>query len=118
MGKVVIRSPIFQLLTSVYEVYEGDEDKIPIGRAEVLKGFIKKLVIKAGATEKFRGEILNKLVRAICEEADKYNSNLSIRLAEPTIRIGRFFERFGFRKTDEGIYKRTAGSSIPPSVHY
>jgi hypothetical protein len=115
----MIRRPVYQLITQVYEVFENDKSESPIGKACVVDGLIESLMIKKNVSESFYGQILSRILRAISEDADKYNSNLSIKVAEPnSVRLKRFLERYGFRETAEGIYKRIAGSSIPPSVIY
>lgn len=114
----MIRRPLFQLLTQKYEVYEGEDSEVPVGKAIVTDGLIQSLMLKTGAPEGFLGQILNRLVRSICEDADRYNSNLSIKVAESDDRLTRFLERFGFRRTAPDIFKRTSGSSLPPSVLY
>lgn len=116
----MIRRPLFQLLTQKYEVFESQDTDEPVGKAIVTNGLIESLMFKTDADETFLGNILNRLVRSICEDADKYNSNLSIKVAAPpeAVRLTRFLERFGFRKTAPDIYKRTSGSSLPPTVIY
>jgi hypothetical protein len=116
----MIRHPLFQLITQKYEVFESDDPKeAPVGKASVVNGLIESLMIQQDAGEDFYGEIFNKLLRAIIEDADHHNSNLSIRVAEAgAVRLKRFLERYGFRETHEGIYKRNSGSSVPPSVLY
>jgi hypothetical protein len=115
----MIRHPLFQLITQKYEVFENKESEAPVGKAVVTNGLIESLMIKKEASETFYGQILNKLLRSILEDADHHNSNLSIKVAEPdAMRLKRFLERYGFRETHEGIYKRTSGSSLPPSVVY
>lgn len=115
----MIRHPVFQLITQKYEVFESDDDKPPVGKASVTNGLIESLLIQKDAPETFYGQILNGLLRSICEDADHHGSNLSIKVAEPNaVRLKRFLERFSFRQTHEGIYKRTSGSFIPPSVVY
>lgn len=116
---MAVRHPLFQLITQKYEVFESDKDEAPVGKASVTNGLIESLLVQKDAPETFYGQILNKLLRSILEDADKHNSNLSIRVAEPdAVRLKRFLERYGFRQTHEGIYKRTAGSSLPSSVLY
>lgn len=114
------RHPMFQLITAKYEVFEDDSDDAPpVGKATVVNGLIESLMVKNDAPEAFYGQILNKILRAILEDADHHNSNISIKVAEAgAVRLKRFLERYGFRQTHEGIYKRTSGSSIPPSVLY
>lgn len=115
----MIRQPEFQLITAKYEVFEDDKSNTPVGKASVSDGLIESLMIKQDAPETFRGQILNRLLRTIAEDADKHNSNLSIKVAEPNaVRLKRFFERYGFRETKEGIYKRTSGAALPTSVIY
>jgi hypothetical protein len=115
----MIRKPVFQLITAHYEVFESDDDDAPVGKATIVNGLIESLMIKKGAPEMFYGQILNKLIRSMLEDADRHNSNVSIKVAEPdAVRLKRFLERYGFRQTHEGIYKRTSGSSLPPSVVY
>ena len=115
----MIRHPIFQLITAKYEVFENDDDDAPVGKAAVVNGLIESLMIKKDAPETFYGQILNKLLRSILEDADRHNSNISIKVAQPdAIRLKRFLERYGFRQTHVGIYKRTSGSSLPSSVIY
>jgi hypothetical protein len=115
----MLRRPVFQLLTQKYEVFEDDESEVPVGKAIVTDGLIESLMLQPEAPEAFLGQVLNRLIRSICEDADRYNSNLSIRIAKPdAIRLMRFLERFGFRRTHPDIYKRTSGSSLPPSVMY
>lgn len=116
---MAIRHPLFQLITQNYEVFEGKDDEAPVGKAIVVNGLIESLMIQKDAPEVFYGQIMNKLLRSILEDADHHSSNLSIKVAEPdAIRLKRFLERYGFRQTHEGVYKRTSGSSIPPSVLY
>ncbi len=112
----MIRRPLFQLLTQKYEVFEEQDSDVPIGKAIVTDGLIQSLMLQKGAPENFLGQILNRLIRSICEDADRYNSNLAIKVAQPEVRLTRFLERFGFRRTAPDIYKRTTGNSIPPSV--
>lgn len=115
----MIRRPEFQLLTQKYEVFEDQQSEIPVGKAIVTDGLIQSLMLKTGAPEHYIGQILNRLVRSICEDADQNNSNLSIKVASPdAIRLTRFLERFGFLRTAPDIYKRTSGNSLPPSVIY
>jgi hypothetical protein len=114
----VIRHPLFQLLTAKYEVFEDEDSDVPIGKAMVTNGFIQSLMLKEGAPESFHGQILNRLFRSICQDADRNNSNLSIKVAENSTRLKRFLERFNFRQNLEGIYKRVAGAMLPPSVLY
>ena len=115
----MIRQSLFQLVTANYEVFEDAESNAPVGKASVTNGMIESLMIKQDAPEIFYGQILNKILRAILEDADHHNSNLSIKVAEPeAVRLKRFFERYGFRQSHEGIFKRTSGSAIPPSVMY
>jgi len=113
----MIRHPLFQLITQTYEVFESEDSNAPVGKASVVDGLIESFMVKNGAPETFYGQILNRLLRAIIEDADHYNSNLSIKVADPdSVRLKRFFERYGFRQAHDGIYKRTSGSSIPPTV--
>jgi hypothetical protein len=115
----MIREPTFQLLTQKYEVFEDQESEAPVGKALVTNGLIESLMLKPEAPEAYLGQILNRLFRSICEDADRYNSNLSIKIAKPdSQRLTRFLERYGFRRTAPDIYKRTTGSSLPPSVVY
>ena len=115
----MLRHPVFQLITAKYEVFENDDDDTPVGKATVVNGLIESLMIKKEAPESFYGQILNKLLRAILEDADHHNSNISIKVAEPdAVRLKRFLERYGFRQTHPGIFKRTSGSSLPSSVIY
>jgi len=114
----MIRRPVFQLLTATYQIFESEDSEVPVGKAMVTDGLIQSLMLKTDAPEHFLGQILNRLVRSICEDADRYNSNLSIKVAEVDDRLTRFLERFGFRRTAPDIYKRTSGSSLPPSVIY
>lgn len=116
----MIRHPLYQLITQKYEVFESDDPKEhPVGKASVVNGLIESLMIQQNAPENFYGQILNKLLRAILEDADHHNSNVSIKIAEPdAIRLKRFLERYGFRETHEAIYKRSAGAAMPPSVLY
>jgi hypothetical protein len=115
----MIRQPLFQLIDAYYEVFENEDSQSPVGKATVTKGLIELLQIKSDTPEAFQGQILNKLLRCIVTDADHHNSNLSIKIADPSsIRLTRFLERFGFRKTHEDIFKRTAGSVLPPSVQY
>ncbi len=116
---MAIRHNLFQLVTQKYEVFESEDSEAPIGKASVVNGLIESLMIKNGAPESFYGQILNRLLRAIVGDADHHNSNLSIKVAAPdATRLKRFLERYGFRESHEGVYKRTSGSSIPPSVIY
>jgi hypothetical protein len=113
----MIRHPLYQLITQKYEVFEDKDSNAPVGKASVVNGLIESLMIQKNAPEAFYGQILNKLLRSILEDADHHNSNLSIKIAEPdAVRMKRFLERYGFRQTNEGIYKRTSG--LPPSVVY
>jgi hypothetical protein len=115
----MIRRPLFQLLSQKYEVFEGENDPAPVGKASVTDGLIDSLMVKDDAPELFRGQIFNRLLRSIIEDANRHNSNLSIKVADPNaIRLKRFLERYGFRESKTGIFKRTAGSFIPPSVLY
>lgn len=114
----MIRHPIFQLLTAKYEVFESQESDVPVGKAIVTNGVIESLMLKEHAPESYIGQVLNRLIRSICEDADKHNSNLSIKVATGTTRLTRFLERFGFLRTAPDIYKRTSGNSLPPSVIY
>ncbi len=115
----MIRHPLFQLLTQKYEVFEGEKSPAPVGKASVTNGFIESLMIQQDAPETFRGQILNRLIRSIAEDADMHNSNLSIKVAdEKAVRLKRFLERYGFRESKTGIFKRTSGSSLPPTVLY
>jgi hypothetical protein len=114
----MIRHPLFQLLTQKYEVFEGEDSDVPIGKAVVTDGLIQSLMLKQGATETYHGQILNRLFRSVCQDADRYNSNLSIKVAENSTRLQRFLERFNFRQNPDGIYKRVSGAMLPPSVIY
>lgn len=115
----MIRQTLFQLVDASYEVFLDEQSQSPVGKAIVTQGLIEILQIKSGVPESFHGQIFNKLLRAIVTDANHHNSNLSIRVASPvSIRLIRFLERFGFRRTDEDIFKRTAGSVLPPSVQF
>jgi|ERR1044071_4228451 hypothetical protein len=116
---MAIRQPLYQLLTQKYEVFESEDSNEPVGKASVSDGFIESLLIRSDAPEIFYGQIFNRLLRSILEDADLHNSNLSIKVADPkAVRLKRFLERYGFREHYVGIYKRTAGASLPPSVLY
>lgn len=115
----MIRHPLYQLVTAKYEVFDNPESEEPVGKATVTDGLIQSLLIKQGASEAFYGQILNRLLRSILEDADHHNSNLSIKIAAAdSTRMKRFLERYGFRQTHPGIFKRTSGSSLPPSIVY
>ena len=115
----MIRKPEFQLLTQKYEVFEDQETDVPIGKAIVTNGVIESLMLQPEAPEAYIGQVLNRIIRSVCEDADRYNSNLAIKIAKPdSQRLTRFLERYGFRRTAPDIYKRTTGSSLPPSVVY
>jgi hypothetical protein len=115
----MIRRPFYQLITAKYEVFETEESDAPVGKASVSDGFIESLLVQKGAPERYRGQILNRLMRAILEDADLHNSNVSIKVAAPdALRLKRFLERYGFRETHESVFKRNAGASLPPSVIY
>ncbi len=116
---MAVRHQNFKLLSQKYEVFESDDSDAPIGKASVTDGLIESLMVENGALETFYGQILNRLLRAILEDADHYNSNLSIKVAAPdAVRLKRFLERYGFRETHLGVYKRTSGSSLPTTVIY
>ncbi len=113
----MIRKPQYQLITQKYECFESNDSDDPIGKASVSDGLIESLLIRSDASEAFHGQILNRLLRSILEDADQYNSNVSIKVADPnSVRLKRFLERYGFREHFVGIFKRTSGSSIPASV--
>lgn len=113
----MIRQPLFQLITQKYEVFEEPKSDAPVGKASVTEGLIESLLIQSDASETYKGQILNRLLRAILEDADRFNSNLSIKVADnESVRLKRFLERFGFRENLPSIFKRTSGSSIPPTV--
>lgn len=115
----MIRKPAFQPITAQYEVFEDQDSEAPVGKASVTEGFIESLLIRSDAGETYRGQILGRLLRAILEDADRDNSNVSIKIAAiESVRMKRFLERFGFCETPSGVYKRLAGSSLPPSVLY
>lgn len=100
-------------------MFENEQADRPVGVAAVENGIITKIEASDAATEDYKGEILNKLLGSITYDADVCNSNLSIQIpATETSRWPRFLERYGFRRTHPGIYKRLAGSVRPPSVVY
>jgi hypothetical protein len=115
---MTIRQPVFELLNAEYEVYDGPEDDNLVGHAIVEAGTIQKLYVRADASEDYRGQILTSLMASIIGEADRINSNLSIRAAKPTMKFSRFLERHGFQCVGGDVFKRVAGSVRPPSVIY
>jgi hypothetical protein len=113
----MIRTPLFQLITQKYEVFEDPKSEAPVGKASVTEGLIESLLIRSDAPEIYKGQILNRLLRAILEDADRFNSNLSIKVADDeSVRLKRFLERYGFKENPPSVFKRPTGSSIPPSV--
>lgn len=115
----MIRQPLFQPITQKYEVFEELDSDAPVGKASVDEGFIESLMVRNDVSETYHGQILSRLLRAICEDADRHNSNVSIKVAAPdALRLKRFLERFGFQENHIGVYQRNAGTCIPPGVIY
>jgi len=113
----MIRQPIFQLLTQKYEMFEDDKSDEVVCKASVTDGFIESLAVRDDTDEIYKGQILNRLLRAILEDADHFNSNLSIKVGNAdSVKLKRFLERYGFKEDNPNIFKRRSGSSIPPSV--
>ena len=112
----MIRHTEHTFLNGEYEVYDGE---LIVGKALVDEGIIIQLQVHNGIEEDYRGEILYKLLESICMDANHMNANLSIMIPSmKTQRLKRFLERFQFEETHANIFKRLAGSSVPPSVIY
>lgn len=116
---MTVRRPEYQLLNADYEVFEDDESDTLVGVAQVRGGVIQILKARDEGDAEYDGQVLSALLGAIVDEADRINSNLSMK-APPTetSRLKRFLERFGFRNTNGLIFKRAAGSIRPTSVMY
>lgn len=116
---MAIRRPNYQLLNAEYDVFENADEETVIGRAVVIDGIIDKLVVSEDVQEDYRGQILCTLVMNIIKEADRLNSNLSVRvIKEHSQRMKRFLERFGFRDVGAHVFKRVAGAIRPTAVTY
>lgn len=99
-----------------YELTDGPDGEV-IGMATIEGGVITVLAIDDSAEENYNGHALSILLGNIVREADLANANLALRLEdENNLQHVRFLERFGFRKTDEDIMKRNAGSITPSTV--
>ena len=98
-----------------YEVKDGEKT---VGRATVTDGVIEELMINQDAAEEhFNGHALSTTLGTIVRDADLQNANLAMKIVDLEDQdMKRFLERFGFRHTGEGVFKRTAGSITPPSV--
>ena len=94
-----------------------DQDKEDLGEARIRQGVIELLAVRNDFAEDFNGHVMSRLMSTIVNDADLANANLAIQLDDPSdIQHKRFMERFGFRETENGVMKRTAGSIRPPSV--
>lgn len=112
----MIREVPEALLTADYEVYDG-HDRVGVGHIE--DGVISVLAVNNSADEAWKGQVLSVMLTQMCSEANKSGCNLSIMVPQAkSSKLKRMLERFGFRQTNNDIYKRTAGTAIPPSVIY
>lgn len=99
-----------------YELRDGPDGEV-IGMATIEGGVITVLAIDDSADENYNGHALSMLLGNIVREADIANANLALRLEDVNnLQHVRFLERFGFRRTDEDIMKRNAGSITPTTV--
>ena len=111
----MVRLPIQTKFNADYEIKDGEK---LVGVATVNDGVIEKLMINQDAAdEDFKGHALSTTLGTIVRDADLQNANLAMQIVDlEDQEMKRFLERFGFRHTGEGIFKRTAGSIAPPSV--
>jgi len=114
----MFRVPNHKDFDADYEVEDGNEI---VAKGSVTGGVIEEFMVRDDITNNdFRGKYMSGLMGAIIRDADMTNSNMSMQVVDDSdnIEMKRFLERFGFRHAGEGIYKRTAGAIVPPSVVY
>ena len=111
----MVRLPIQTKFNADYEVKDGER---LVGQATVTDGVIEDLMINQDETEEdFKGHALSVTLGTIIRDADLQGANLAMKIVDLEDQdMKRFLERFGFRHTGEGVFKRTAGSITPPSV--
>lgn len=114
----MVRRPFRNPFDAEYELTSADGEE-KIGLATVNDGIIQVFAFREDYPEaSFGGHLPSKLLGNIVRDADLANANLSIRMRDPhDLQMRRFFERFGFRHVGDGVMKRNAGATNPPSVH-
>lgn len=102
----------------LYCIIEAEHDDLGIvGRADVEDGVVVNLTFAKNISDFNRDRTLNTLLRGVVGEADSINGDLAIVLDDNiSTRMVRFLEQYGFRKIAEDVYKREAGSIVPPTV--
>lgn len=108
-----MRHPYEGNLNNVYEIL-GEEDQI-LAKAVVQDGIITEMVLEDDQPYQ-QGTILSALLDTIVGDADRSHCGLSVSLTDMSTEVRTIFERFGFIRTGQTVYKRRHGSIRPPSV--